>query len=196
MESSRPSLNCLPSKPPQSDARVAVARIQFWYDAPVPADNTSQPLLNERIAAFVQRHCSMNVAARDADNRPVLARGLGCRVAADRRWLTVFLSATHAAPVLDCLKENGTMALAVSRPTTHETLQFKGRVVSIAPVSADDRAAMAAYQASFAEELAAMGYREEFARMVLAGGEDGVAVSFEPETLFDQTPGPNAGAKL
>ena len=176
--------------------RAAVARAEFWYDFAVAIDNANSPLLSEANAAFVQHHTSMNIAVRDARNRPVLSRALGCRVADDRRSLTVFLSMTHSGRVLECLRENGAIALAVSRPTTHQTLQFKGRVLTIASPSADDRVAMAAHQASFVEELAGMGYREEFARTLLAGSEDCVAVVFEPVAMFDQTPGPKAGEQL
>ena len=159
-------------------------------------NNKNPPLLTEANAAFVQRHTSMNVAGRDAQNRPAIARGLGCRVSDDRLRITVFLSTTHSGQVLPCLRENGAIAMAVTRPTTHETLQFKGRVLDIAPLSADDRAAMAAYQDSFVEELAKPGYRPEFTRTLLAGSEDSVAVVFEPTEMFNQTPGPKAGEKL
>jgi hypothetical protein len=162
----------------------------------VKPDSDNPALLSEANAAFVQRYTSMSVAARDGQNWPVLARGLGMRISADRRRLSVFLSATHSAQVLQCLRENGSIALAVTRPTTHETLQFKGRVLEIAPLSADDRTEMAAYRDSVIEELAPLGYRPEFVNMVLAGGEDGVAVSFEPAEVFNQTPGPKAGEKL
>lgn len=138
----------------------------------------------------------MNVAARDAQNRPALARGLGCRVSDDRLRITVFLSATHSAQVLQCLRENGVIAMAVTRPKTHETYQFKGRVLDIAPASGEERAAMAAYCDSFVEELGNIGYRPEFTRTLLAGGENGVAVVFEPLAMFNQTPGPKAGEKL
>jgi len=138
----------------------------------------------------------MNVAARDAQNRPAVARGLGCRVSADRRKLTVFLSTTHSAQVLQRLRVNDPIAVAVTRPKTHETLQLKGTVLDIAPLTADDRAAMIAYQDSFVDELAQIGYRTEFTRTLLAGSEDCVAVVFEPTEMFNQTPGPKAGEKL
>jgi hypothetical protein len=162
----------------------------------VATNNKTPPLLTEAVAAFMQRHTSMNVAARDAQNRPAIARGLGCRVSDDRLRITVFLSTTHSAQVLQCLRENGVIAMAVTRPKTHETYQFKGRVLDIAPLSDEDRAAMAAYQDSLVEELGNIGYRPEFTRMLVAGGEDGVAVVFEPLEMFNQTPGPKAGEKL
>lgn len=160
------------------------------------ADADNLLLLSEADAAFIQRHTSMNVAGRDAQNRPALARGLGIRASFDRRTLTVFLSETHSSQVLKCLRENGAIAVAVTRPTTHGTLQFKGRVREIVPLSEDDRKDMAAYQDSFVAELEKLGYRPDFTRQLLAGSGNAVAVVFEPAEMFDQTPGPKAGEKL
>jgi hypothetical protein len=153
-------------------------------------------MLTEANAAFIQRFTSMSVAARDAQNRPFVGRALGCRVSADRRKLTIFLSASRALQVLECLRLNGALALAVTRPTTHETLQLKGTVLDIGPPSSDDWTEIAAYRESFVQELASVGYRPDFSREVLAGSEDSVAVVFEPLTMFNQTPGPKAGTRL
>ncbi|MBE0614092.1 MAG: pyridoxamine 5'-phosphate oxidase family protein [Burkholderiales bacterium] len=153
-------------------------------------------MLNEQCANFIQRYTSMSVAARDAHNRPVVGRALGCRVSADRRKLTVFLSGSREALALECLRENGAIALTVTRPTTNETLQFKGTVRDILTPSDADRAEIAAYRQSFVEELATMGYEPGFSDAVLAGSEDSMAVVFEPSAIYDQTPGPKAGAKL
>jgi len=149
-------------------------------------------MLSEANATFVQRFTSMSVAARDAQNRPVVGRVLGCRVSADRRRLTIFLSGSQSAQVLECLRTNGAIALAVTRPTTHETLQFKGTVLDIVPPSADDRVEIAAYRESFVEELTSIVYGPEFARGVVSGDDDSLAVVFEPLAMFNQTPGPKA----
>jgi hypothetical protein len=153
-------------------------------------------MLNEQCANFIPRFTSMSVAARDAQVRPVVGRALGCRVSADRRKLTVFLCASREAQLLACLRENGAIALTVTRPKTHETLQFKGTVSAILPWTDADRAEIAAYRQSFIEELAGLGYRHGFSGTVLAAGEDGMAVAFEPTAIYDQTPGPKAGAML
>ncbi len=150
-------------------------------------------MLNPEHAAFIARYTSMSVAARDARNRPAVGRALGCRVDEDGRTLTVFLSAGRSAAVLACLRENGAIALAVTRPTTNQTLQLKGTVAAIVPVTGDDVAEMTAYRESFVEELAVLGYGAELARGVLAGADDSVAVVFAPGVVFDQTPGPKAG---
>lgn len=147
-------------------------------------------------AAFMPRRTSMSIATRDANNRPVVARVFGCRVSADRRTVTIFLNPLHSPLALQCLRETGVIALAVTRPTTHETLQMKGRVTAITPLQAGDGEEMAAYLGSIFEELAPMGYSREFMRGVFGMPGECVAVSFEPAALFNQTPGPHAGEKL
>lgn len=172
-----------------------VARTEFWYDAAVNSDDAA-PILTPAHAAFLPHRTSMNVAVCDGQNRPSLARGLGIRVSGDRRLVSVFLSQTHATQVLRCLGEGSAIALAVTRPTTHETLQLKGKVVQIAPMSADDLSALASYQDSVVEEIVSLGYQTEFVRSLLSGSEDCLAVVFQPTELFNQTPGPRAGEKL
>lgn len=153
-------------------------------------------MLSKANAVFIQRFVSMSVAARNAQKRPFVGRALGCRVSADRRRITIFLSKSRAAQLLECLRDNGTIALAITRPSTNESLQFKGAVLDIVPPSADDRTEIAAYRESFVQELESLGYGREFAQGILAGSEDCVAVVFEPAAMFNQTPGPKAGTKL
>ncbi len=153
-------------------------------------------MLREEQAAFVRRYTSMSVGVRGGGNRPVVGRALGCRVSADRRRLTIFLSQRREKEVLDCLRENGAIALTVTRPKTHETLQFKGVVLDILPLSREDVAEIAAYRQSFVEELMALGYERDFSWAVVAGAEDSLAVVFEPNAIYNQTPGPKAGTKL
>lgn len=155
------------------------------------------PLLEDANAAFIQHHVTINVAARDAHNLPAVTRAFGCRVSADRRLVTVFLSTTWANMLLNDLRNNGEIAVVIGRPTTHETLQFKGKVERIAPLSNSDRDAIATYRASFVEELNTAGYSRSFAETVV--GEqagDCLAVTFEPSSVFVQTPGPQAGRRL
>ena len=153
-------------------------------------------MLSEANAAFVKRYTSMSVGARDAHNRPVVGRALGCCVSPDRRRLTIFLSASRSAQLLECLRDNGAIALAVARPKTAETLQFKGSVSAIRPLTAEEKIEIEEYRESFVQELATIGYNRQMASGVVAGAEDAVAVVFEPVAIFNQTPGPKAGTKL
>jgi hypothetical protein len=171
------------------------ARLHLWHLVALLIVRNST-MLREEHAVFVRRYTSMSVGVRARDNRPIVGRALGCRVSVDRRRLTIFLSQSREKEVLDCLRENRAIALTVTRPQTHETLQFKGEVRDILPLSAEDVAEIAAYRQSFVEELAALGYEAAFSWAVVGGAEDAVAVVIEPNAMYDQTPGPKAGTRL
>ena len=158
---------------------------------------TTPPLLDEASATFIQHHVSINVAARDAQNLPAAARALGCRVSEDRRSVTDFLAPERDAAVLKNLRDNGAIAMVVSRPSTHETLQLKGTVTNIERISRSDHKMMVAYLNSFMEELAGLGYKPDLVRSLDPEvRENCLAVTFEPSSAFVQTPGPQAGQRL
>lgn len=102
----------------------------------------------------------------------------------------------NAGIVLNNLRDNGAIAMVATRPTTHAALQLKGKVIKIAPMTMDERAAMEAHQISFIAELSSLGYAPELIRALLDSGEECLAVHFEPAQIFNQTPGPRAGEKL
>ena len=76
------------------------------------ADAASRPVLDAGLADFIQHHVSMNAAARDRDNRPTVARAYGCRVAPDRRRLTLLFPAGHCPALLACLAETGALGIS------------------------------------------------------------------------------------
>lgn len=159
--------------------------------------NAETPLLDEALADFIQHHVSINVATRDADNLPALTRGLGCRVSPDRRRITVFISVPRSEELLRNLRDNGAIAAVFSRPTTHQTIQVKASDATIVALENGDRALMAAYRATFIEDIRQIGYRDPFASaMVLAVDEEAVGIVFTPTAAFVQTPGPAAGQPL
>ncbi len=159
--------------------------------------NPVEPLLSEAKAAFIQRHIAINMASRDAEHRPSVARAYGCRVAADRRQVTVFLSVPAAQPLLNDVRGQRLVAVVFSRPSTHETIQLKGSDARIEALRDGDVAVIDAYLASFLADLRSVGYVDPFASNIERNLlRDFVAVTFTPTAAFEQTPGPNAGRKL
>jgi len=154
-------------------------------------------VLDATQAAFIQQRVSISIGARGADNMPSITRGLGVRVSPDRCRVTVLVPAQASRQVLEDLRDNGTIAAVFTRPSTHQTLQLKGRDAEIAAPAPEDRTVCAAWQESFVAELLELGYEERFARGVFAGLTDElVAVRFTPDAVFEQTPGPSAGQQL
>ena len=155
------------------------------------------PLLDEALAAFLQTGVSINVGSRSAGNVPMLARANGCRVAADRRTVTVLLAGAKSAALLDAVRASGAIAAVFSEPPTHRTIQLKGTDATVGAATEEDRTLSARYLDAFARVLAPLGYPEPVFRALLwADPADLVAVTFTPSAAFDQTPGPRAGAPL
>lgn len=148
-------------------------------------------------ATFIQGHVTMVLSSRDAAHRPVLVRGLGCSVSADRRSLRVYVSEQQSGAVREAIRQTQAVAVFFTRPSTHKALQLKGRDARLQPLDEDDRRAMQQYQRLCAEELGSLGYAEPFTRALLAVElDDALAVCFTPDSVFEQTPGPAAGERL
>jgi hypothetical protein len=155
------------------------------------------PVLDAGHAAFLLGRTSIVVASRDARNVPSLSRALGCRLARDRRRVTVLLRAAQSRQLLADLAATDAIAVVFSEPASHRTLQLKGRAVAIAPPQRSDAALMARYRDAMVAEICPLGYAEALIRaMFSCPFEDALAVAFEPTHAFTQTPGPTAGQLL
>lgn len=155
------------------------------------------PVLTEDHAAFLTAPVSLTVASRDARRVPSVVRAAGCRVSADRATVTLLLPTRQARQVLADIAATGAIAVVASQPSTHRTLQFKGRDARADALQPDDAARVAAHAAGFVEEILPLGYTRDLAATVHDVPEGALsAVSFSVEAVFDQTPGPRAGARV
>lgn len=158
---------------------------------------TSETLIDEDLAAFSQGAVSITVGACGRDLRPCQVRAAGCRISDDRRRITLFLAGSQASKVLECLHDGSAIAVVFNQPSTHRTFQLKGRRADIGrPVDADFER-MAAYRTAFAREVAPLGFDELLVQTLFSfSADDIVTIAFDPDEVFSQTPGPNAGARL
>jgi hypothetical protein len=157
----------------------------------------ARPLLDQDQVAFLLGPVSISLASHDAAGVPSLARAFGCRVAADRRGVVVFVPTRTAESLLRDLAAGAPIAVVFSRPKTHETLQLKAPAARLEPLRPTDRQRMHASGSALAAELIALGYSAAFSNALVAPSrEDAEAVAFSPTLLFDQTPGPRAGRRL
>jgi hypothetical protein len=155
------------------------------------------PLFDTEHAAFMQGGVSITVAACDRANVPAQTRALGCRIAMDRRSITVFVSAPQAAQVIECLREHDAIAVVFSEPSTHRTVQLKGRGVTVGALENGDLQRMADYRAAFGREIAPHGFDQRRVDTLLAHpANEIVTLAFTPTSAFSQTPGPKAGEPL
>lgn len=158
---------------------------------------TNEPVLDIAHAAFFQTGVSMGIAACSLDAVPVHVRAIGCRIFPDRRHITVFVPSLQAGPVLQRIRENGAVAAVFTEPSTHRTVQVKGRDAQEVPLEAGDLALVAAYRKAFAQTLKQLGFPEAMGATLLAcPSSDIVGIRFAPGEAYSQTPGPKAGEPL
>src|SRR5262245_3373645 len=101
-------------------------------------ESLAATLLDDINAAFIEGGVSINASSRTSDNVPVQARVVGCRVSSDRRTVTVVFPTPDAEDFLDGIRVSKQIAVVVSQPGTHRTLQLKGRDAAIVSVQKRD----------------------------------------------------------
>lgn len=154
-------------------------------------------LLPPDLLAMMDRGVSVIVASRDLALRPSLMRALGSSIDAGGRSITVFVSRRQSRQLVQDIAATGHVAVVFSEPATHRTVQVKASRATLRQAGPADEPVLARYLASMEHEIQRVGYPPSMTRAMLAHRrEDLVAISFEPEQAFDQTPGPKAGSLL
>ncbi|RYY81227.1 MAG: hypothetical protein EOO24_42515 [Comamonadaceae bacterium] len=153
--------------------------------------------LSPDLLAMMERGVSVIVGSRDAALRPSIMRALGSCIEDGGRKVTVFVSRRQSRQLVQDIAATGHVAAVFSEPSTHRTVQVKARRALLRSATADDGPLLARYLASMEHEIQQVGFAPRLTRAMLAHTlEDLVAISFEPEVAFDQTPGPRAGTRL
>lgn len=154
-------------------------------------------LLSDSTVAFIQREVAIDVASCSSDLRPSACRGFACRVSPDRQRLTICVRRGEASQLLQDVLGQDTIAVVFCLPATETAIQIKGRHVSLSAANAEDLACVERYRNAFVDGIVRLGYAREFGLSYMAT-EAGqmVAVSFTPEVVFEQTPGPMAGRPM
>lgn len=154
-------------------------------------------LLSDSIVAFIQREVAIDVASCSSNLRPSACRGFACRVSADRQCLTIFVRRGEAAQLLQDVLGQDVIAVVFCLPATEKAIQIKGRQVKLSAATAQDLVDVNQYRDSFVDGIVKLGYNRDFGMAYMATEEGQlVAVSFTPEVVFEQTPGPRAGQPM
>ena len=154
-------------------------------------------LLPPDVIAMMARGVSVNVSSRDAQLRPSVMRAVGSHVSPDGATITVYLARRQARQVVLDVAATGHIAAVFSEPATHRTVQVKAARADLRNADTSDEPVLAAYLRSMEHEISRVGYPAQVTRAMLAHRlDDVVAISFQPDQAFDQTPGPKAGTPL
>jgi hypothetical protein len=147
--------------------------------------------LPPEVIDLVESGASILVGTRDSHLRPASVRGVGARVSPDRMSVTVYLPEATSRKAVENLRDNGDIAVALSRPIDNLAIQIKGRCSRVCLAPQDERAFPERYAVAFVEMTYAVGMpRGLMKRMTIWPAW---AATFEVREVFSQTPGPGAG---
>jgi hypothetical protein len=150
-------------------------------------------VIEPEAAELLESPCAMIVGTVDVDGLPDATRGWGLEVTGPCE-VRVLLSSS-AATSLENLATTGAFALTVTHFTTFVSYQLKGHAVRVEPTTPQDRIRFDAFCAGCVRAIhEGDGTPEELIWRILPPGI--VACTATVDSVFDQTPGPAAGAKL
>ena len=170
-------------------------RFTFSYETALDKlTNMATPLLSAEMIAMVQCGVSTIVSSCDAALRPSIMRAMASTITSDARQVTVYLARKQSRQLLQDIATSGRLAVVFSQPSSNRTLQLKTRQANSRNATAADQAIVKRYLAAMEWELSQVHIPPVLTRVMLAHDlEDLVAVEFDYQEAFDQTPGPNAG---
>jgi hypothetical protein len=148
-------------------------------------------MIEPDLRAFLEGGLGIHIGTRTARLEPNGARALAVRVEDDRLHLIVYLAEVAARRVVPDLRANSAIAVGFARPVDERACQIKGIFVEARPASDDERSVIEEQWEGFRDNLERIG--------IPRVGSSGwiiwpaVAIRFRATTIFEQTPGPDAG---
>lgn len=159
-------------------------------ESPVAIDNA--------LKMFIESGVSVVVGTRDEGLVPEIVRAWGPQVNRDRRSVRICVPEATSVRTRTNLVGNGRIAVAFSLPSNYETVQLKGLHLRTTKPSAEDLRRVDHHREAFASVNESIGVPrarvESFWRRELVGSTLFVTIHFVVHAIFNQTPGPGAGA--
>jgi predicted pyridoxine 5'-phosphate oxidase superfamily flavin-nucleotide-binding protein len=149
------------------------------------------PLSPDQIA-FLEGPNTLAIATQDGNLVPEVTRALTLRCRENDR-VVVWVAAHTAGRAVANLKREPRIALGVSRPSTHQTFQLKGRAVAVTEAGPEAQATIEQAFENFLQEAGAVGLPARLLQPVVRW--PALEIVVEVNEIYDQTPGPGAGEK-
>ena len=151
-------------------------------------------MIDAELALFLQQGLAINIGTRDAALAPHAAYAPAALVEPDGTHVVIYVPAVGAGAVLADLAGNGQAAVVFARPMDDRACQVKGTYVSHRPATGDERSLVDTQWNGFMQQLEMIGTPGESTRTWMIW--PCVAIRLRVTALFNQTPGPDAGARL
>jgi hypothetical protein len=151
-------------------------------------------MINGTLAAFLEEGVGIHIGTRNAALQPNGARAIAVRVEADGAHLVVYVARVAAARILPDLEANGQAAVGFGRPVDDRACQVKGVFAGVRDATEAERPQVLAQWDGFLGSLETIGIPRAATQTWVTW--PAVAIRLRANALFDQTPGPAAGAPL
>lgn len=157
---------------------------------------SSRAILSDDLIEYFACGVDVYVATRSDELLPESMLGMGLRVHADRRTVTVYVPNVTAARTLANLEGKGEVpvALAFCHPPTERALQLKGVCKGVRPSTESERELQQVFRSALIASFAAVGVPRAQTRGL--PWWPSTAIDVEVAEVFRQTPGPDAGEPL
>lgn len=151
-------------------------------------------VVSREIVDFLESGISVSVGTCDRAGVPDCIRALAVKFSDDHRRVTVLFSRARAERPLRNAAENPRVAVTLSRPMTHRSIQLKGTVLRAGDADEALRPVVERQVEGFAHELELAGMPRRHSMRIVRW--PCAAIELRVEELYEQTPGPEAGKAL
>jgi hypothetical protein len=151
-------------------------------------------MIDQELAAFLQEGIAIQLGTRNDRLEPNGVRVVAVAVEGDGAHIVAYLPEASGSQVLPDLQGNGQAALVFARPPDERACQVKGMFVDARAARADEQTMVQAQWDRWLDRLTTIGIaRPTFAHWTTWPC---IAIRVRVNAIFNQTPGPGAGAPL
>jgi hypothetical protein len=151
-------------------------------------------MIDAELASFLQEGIAIHLGTRNAHLEPNGARVVAVSVDADSQHVVAYVPESAARSVLADLASNGEAAIVFARPPDERACQLKGTFAGARDAGDAERAMVEAQWGRWLDRLTTIGCPHETFEQWTTW--PCVAVRVRVTAIFNQTPGPGAGAPI
>jgi hypothetical protein len=149
-------------------------------------------LSDDALLLQLQPGRSILVGTVDPAGWPAACRGVGLVVDEDGQGFTVYVPVATGTETVANIASNGRVAVSATEPASHTSVQLKGRTRAVRVAREDEEERVRLSIERFADSLDQVGLPRGVTRTMTCW--PAFAIEAVVEAVFDQTPGPRAGA--
>lgn len=151
-------------------------------------------MIDPELAAFLEQGLGIHIGTRNDQLHPNGARAVAAKVEGGGTHLVVYVAEIAATRLRADLESNGQAAVVFGRPEDERSCQVKGVFVDIRSATENERPLMQKQWDGFLGQLEMIGIPRVSATNWITW--PAVAIRLKVTTVFEQTPGPQAGAQI